>query len=194
VRRKSRKRVARGRGPILLPPTRSNQRWSMDFMGDTLATGRTFRLLNVVDDFSRECLVIDAATSIPGTRVVRALDELAEIRGLPELIREALRNRYLRNHPNSDRGWRPSGSGFDHMGRELSGSTTVVGRSASSSLGTARPFETSCSSVKESHPLDYGLRKGRHFGHRSITSLSDERTAFTVATSEEVPHSTEEWQ
>ena len=86
VRRRKRKRVARGRGPILLPPTRTNQRWSMDFMGDTLATGRTFRLLNVVDDFSRECLVIDAATSIPGTRVVRVLDELTELRGLPETI------------------------------------------------------------------------------------------------------------
>jgi putative transposase len=86
VRRRKRKRVARGRGPILLPPTRTNQRWSMDFMGDTLAVGRTFRLLNVVDDFSRECLMIDAATSIPGTRVVRVLDELAEIRGLPKMI------------------------------------------------------------------------------------------------------------
>jgi putative transposase len=86
VRRRKRKRVARGRGPILLPPTRTNQRWSMDFMGDTLATGRTFRLLNVVDDFSRECLVIDAATSIPGMRVARVLDELAELRDLPETI------------------------------------------------------------------------------------------------------------
>jgi putative transposase len=86
VRRRKRKRVARGRGPILLPPMRTNQRWSMDFMGDTLATGRTFRLLNIVDDFSRECVVIDAAASLPGTRVVRVLDELAEIRGLPETI------------------------------------------------------------------------------------------------------------
>jgi putative transposase len=80
VRRRKRKRVARGRGPILLPPTKINQRWSMDFMGDTLAAGRTFRLLNIVDDFSRECVVIDSATSIPGTRVVRVLDEFAEAR------------------------------------------------------------------------------------------------------------------
>jgi putative transposase len=86
VRRRKRKRVAGGRGPILLPPTKINQRWSMDFMGDTLATGRTFRLLNIVDDFSRECVVIDSATSIPGARVVRVLDELAEVRGLPEII------------------------------------------------------------------------------------------------------------
>jgi putative transposase len=86
VRRRKRKRVAGGRGPVLLPPTQINQRWSMDFMGDTLATGRTFRLLNIVDDFSRECVVIDSATSIRGTRVVRVLDELAEVRGLPETI------------------------------------------------------------------------------------------------------------
>ncbi len=86
VRRRKRKRVARGRRPILQAPTRINQRWSMDFMGDTLASGRTFRLLNVVDDFSRECLVIDAATSFPGARVVRALEELAEVRGLPAAI------------------------------------------------------------------------------------------------------------
>jgi putative transposase len=86
VRRRRRKRVAGSRGPILLLPTKVNQRWSMDFMGDTLATGRTFRLLNIVDDFSRECVVIDSATSIRGTRVVRVLDELAEVRGLPETI------------------------------------------------------------------------------------------------------------
>jgi putative transposase len=86
VRRRRRKRVARGRGPILALPIRTNQRWSMDFMGDSLATGRTFRLLNIVDDFSRECLAIDAATSIPGARVVRVLDELAELRGLPDTI------------------------------------------------------------------------------------------------------------
>ena len=70
----------------MLIPTKTNQRWSMDFMGDTLATGRTCRLFNIVDDFSRECVVIDAATSFPGTRVVRVLDELAEVRGLPDTI------------------------------------------------------------------------------------------------------------
>ena len=54
--------------------------------GRHAGNGRTFRLFNIVDDFRRECLVSDAETSLPGTRVVRALDELAEVRGLPETI------------------------------------------------------------------------------------------------------------
>ncbi len=86
VRRKRRKRVAGVRVPVLAAPTEVNQRWSMDFMGDTLADGRTFRTLNIVDDFSREALAIVVDTSLPGTRVVRALDELGEIRGLPDVI------------------------------------------------------------------------------------------------------------
>ncbi len=56
MRRKRRKRVAGQRGLVLAPPTSVNQRWSMDFMGDSLADGRTFRTLNIVDHFSREAL------------------------------------------------------------------------------------------------------------------------------------------
>jgi transposase InsO family protein len=52
---------------------RPNGRWSMDFMGDTLANGRTFRTLNIVDDASRECLVIEVDTSLSGYRA-RGLD------------------------------------------------------------------------------------------------------------------------
>jgi putative transposase len=86
VRRKRRKRVAGQRAPVVAAPTAVNQRWSMDFMGDSLADGRTFRTLNIVDDFSREALAIVVDTSLPGIRVVRTLDELGETRGLPELI------------------------------------------------------------------------------------------------------------
>jgi putative transposase len=86
VRRKRRKRVAGQRGPVLAAPAAVNHRWSMDFMGDSLADGRTFRTLNIVDDFSREALAIVVDTSLPGTRVVRVLEELGETRGLPELI------------------------------------------------------------------------------------------------------------
>src|SRR5262249_54880672 len=80
VRRRRRKRPAAAQRSVVSLPTKINERWSMDFMGDTLASGRTFRLLNIVDDFSRECLAIECATSIPGTRVVRVLDELVELR------------------------------------------------------------------------------------------------------------------
>ena len=86
VRRKRRKRVAGQRGPVLAAPTAVNQRWSMDFMGDSLADGRTFRTLNLVDDFSREALAIVVDTSLPGTRVVRVLEALGETRGLPTVL------------------------------------------------------------------------------------------------------------
>jgi len=54
VRRRRRKKLAAGARIVLTAPTQPNQRWSMDFMGDTLASGRPFRILNIVDDFSRE--------------------------------------------------------------------------------------------------------------------------------------------
>ncbi len=49
----------------------------MDFMRDTLADGRVFRTLNIVDDYTRECLAIEIDTSLPGARVVRVLERLA---------------------------------------------------------------------------------------------------------------------
>ena len=58
----------------------------MDFMLDTLADGRGFRTLNVVDDFTRECVAIEVDRSLPGLRVVRVLDRLAETIGLPEVL------------------------------------------------------------------------------------------------------------
>jgi putative transposase len=86
VRRRKRKRVAASQRQRLSLPVRANERWSMDFMLDTLADGRTFRVLNVVDDFTRECLVIDVGRSIPGVRVVRVLERLRAQRGLPTAI------------------------------------------------------------------------------------------------------------
>jgi putative transposase len=63
-----------------------NERWSLDFVHDTLRTGRKIRTLNVVDDFTRECLAIEVDTSISGHRVARVLDVIAEYRGLPETL------------------------------------------------------------------------------------------------------------
>jgi putative transposase len=63
-----------------------NQRWSMDFMSDALADGRRFRVLNVVDDFSRECLASEAGRSLTGRHVVQVLERLAQQRGLPKAI------------------------------------------------------------------------------------------------------------
>jgi len=86
VRRRRRKRLTRGQRVPLPAPSRRGERWSMDFMADTLADGRGFRTLNVVDDFTRECVAIEVDRSLPGLRVVRVLDRLAETVGLPAVL------------------------------------------------------------------------------------------------------------
>ena len=67
-------------------PSRPNVRWSMDFVAGTLSDGRTFRVLNIVDDYSREAVAVEVGKSIPGSRVVRVLERLARHRGLPTTI------------------------------------------------------------------------------------------------------------
>lgn len=84
-RRTRRQRAASGRLP-LSAPTRATQGWSMDFMSDALASGRRFRVLTVVDDYTREALAIEVDTSLPGERVKRVLEKLTESRGQPEWI------------------------------------------------------------------------------------------------------------
>lgn len=85
-RRRRRKRVVAAQRVPMKLPQRANQRWSMDFTRDTLANGRAFRTLNIVDDYTRECPAIEVDHSLPGLRVVRVLERLAESRGLPETI------------------------------------------------------------------------------------------------------------
>ncbi|WP_242141263.1 IS3 family transposase, partial [Sphingomonas sp. TREG-RG-20F-R18-01] len=84
-RRKGRKRAvgARAPAPVLALP---NQRWSLDFVHDQMATGRRFRILNIVDDVTRECLRAVLDTSISGRRVVRELADLIVERGAPKMI------------------------------------------------------------------------------------------------------------
>lgn len=86
VRKRGGRRRAIGIRAPLLSPGRVNGRWSLDFVHDQLATGRRFRILNVVDDFSRECLAAIPDTSISGRRVARELTSLEERRGKPETI------------------------------------------------------------------------------------------------------------
>jgi putative transposase len=86
VRRRGRRKRAIGtRAPLALPDA-INRRWSLDFVSDALGDGRRFRILCVVDDFSRECLACVVDTSIGGVRVVRELERLALERGLPGVI------------------------------------------------------------------------------------------------------------
>ncbi len=67
-------------------PQGANQRWSLDFVADTLTDGRRFRILCVIDDFSRECLATVADNALSGERVARELDQIAERRGYPCMI------------------------------------------------------------------------------------------------------------
>ncbi len=86
VRRRKGKRIGAVERQPLAIPSRPNERWSMDFISDALSEGRKFRSLNIVDDFNRECLAAEVDTSLTGARVVRVLERLGEIRGLPQLL------------------------------------------------------------------------------------------------------------
>lgn len=87
LRIRPKRRVVRERPEALAVPSASNLTWSMDFMHDQLADGRSFRLFNVIDDFNREGLAMEVDLSLPAQRVIRALDQLIEWRGPPLRIR-----------------------------------------------------------------------------------------------------------
>jgi len=72
---------------VLTVPQATNQVWSMDFMHDQLQDGRTFRLLNVIDDYSREALGIEIDFSLPSEHVIRELRQIISWRGKHEVIR-----------------------------------------------------------------------------------------------------------
>jgi len=86
VRRRIKRRVALGRGIPAPSVGRLNQRWSADFVQDTLRMRRRFRTLNVVDDFSHESLAIEVDFSISGSRMARVLEAIGEVRGYPETL------------------------------------------------------------------------------------------------------------
>ena len=87
MRIKPRKRLKRDLPEPLAVPDVPNQVWSMDFMADQLADGRSFRTLNILDDFNREGLAIEVDFSLPSERVVRTLNRLIQWRGRPDAIR-----------------------------------------------------------------------------------------------------------
>jgi putative transposase len=84
-RRGGRKRALGTRAPMALPQG-PNQRWSLDFVSDVLVDGRRFRVLVIVDDFTRECLALVVDTSISGRRVARELDAIIAARKKPAMI------------------------------------------------------------------------------------------------------------
>src|SRR4030043_2378870 len=81
LRRKRRRKGAAGARMIMPAPERPNQKWSMDFVTDSIVTGRRFRALAIVDDYSRACPAIEEDTSMGSARVVSVLERLGGKRG-----------------------------------------------------------------------------------------------------------------
>lgn len=108
MRIKPKKRIVREKPEPLAQPEAINQVWSMDFMHDQLRSGRSFRLLNVIDDFNREGLAIEADFSLPSERVIRTLEQIMEWRGMPEVIRCDNGPEYISTGSRPG----PSGKGF----------------------------------------------------------------------------------
>lgn len=86
MRRKTKKRLTVP-SMAIEKPKQNNLSWSIDFMTDSLQSGRRFRTFNVLDDFNREALGIEIDYSLPGLRIVRLLDEIAKQRGYPRQLR-----------------------------------------------------------------------------------------------------------
>ncbi|MCL5777890.1 IS3 family transposase [Limibaculum sp. FT325] len=84
-KRGGRKRAIGTRRPMVVPE-RPNERWSLDFVSDAFTDGRRFRVLAVVDDFTRECLALVADTSLSGPRVTRELTTIMARQGRPKTI------------------------------------------------------------------------------------------------------------
>ena len=84
-KRGGRKRALGVRAPMAMPEAK-NQRWSLDFVSDALGDGRRFRVLAIVDDFTRECLALVADPSLSGVRVARELDAVIAVRGRPQTV------------------------------------------------------------------------------------------------------------
>jgi putative transposase len=87
LRVKPKKRLPSRQPTPLAQPESTNESWSVDFMRDSLQSGRAFRTFNVIDDFNREVLAIEIDTSLPSGRIVRTLDMIATWRGYPKRLR-----------------------------------------------------------------------------------------------------------
>jgi putative transposase len=86
VRRRGGRKLAIGTRALMPPPAERNDRWSLDFVSDQLTDGRRFRILTIVDDFTRECLALVADTSRSGVRVARELERLTVAYGKPKMV------------------------------------------------------------------------------------------------------------
>ena len=81
--RKRRRKGAAGIRVVIPAAVRPNEQWSMDFVSDSIVTGRRFRALTIVDNYTRECPAIEVDNSLGGARGVNVLERLSETRGVP---------------------------------------------------------------------------------------------------------------
>ena len=88
LRGKIKKRLPSRNPEPLAVPASANDCWSMDFMSDSLYSGRRFRTFNIIDDFNRELLAIEIDNSLPTARIIRVLDRIAAYRGYPKKLRQ----------------------------------------------------------------------------------------------------------
>jgi putative transposase len=95
LRIKPKRRLKRDKPEALAVPRQINGTWSIDFMQDRLADGRSMRTFNVLDDYNREGLGIEVDVSLPSARVIRALEQIIEWRGKPKVIRSDNGPEYL---------------------------------------------------------------------------------------------------
>ena len=124
---------------IRLRPLYPNHIWSYDFVEDRTHNGRKYRMLNVIDEFTRECLAIRVNRKLRSTDVIDALSDLFILRGIPGHIRS--------DNGRSSSPW-PSASGLPPLEpRPPTSSEAVHGRTATVKAST-RSSVTNCSTVK----------------------------------------------
>jgi len=87
VRPRKKRHVRYVRGSVVPAAVRPNERWSVDFVHDTLANGRRIRAMTLIDDFTRECLAVNVDFSLPSLSVIRIFEDAAFSRGYPGTIR-----------------------------------------------------------------------------------------------------------
>jgi putative transposase len=87
VRARKKRKVRYVRGNVIEVVSRPNKRWSIDFMHDRLGNGRSIRTMNVIDDFTRECLALELSYSFGSADVLRVFEDIAFTRGMPGTIR-----------------------------------------------------------------------------------------------------------
>ena len=112
----------------------ANTQWTLDFISDAFASGRSFRVLSIVDEFTRECLVLRADVSQPSTKVVAAFEAVASSRG----VRSGSSSTTARN--SWRRSWMPgvcSGRGAPASRGQPSPWATVSSRAFTTSFATS---------------------------------------------------------